>query len=139
MRDIKFRGKKINSGEWIYGAPVFEGDKAWIVKRIGDNFSADEVHPETVGQYIGLDNIKDQKIFKDDLCQLRNTIYQIVWDAKYTKFGAKVIKCDHVLPRGCTFLINDYVDMETSNLMLEVIGNIHDNPELLQPQGGNKQ
>ena len=68
MREIKFRGKRLDNGEWVYGYVVLSQKRAWI-KDINDkytnplqidslnhtaNFKMVEVIPETVGQYTGL-------------------------------------------------------------------------------------
>ena len=68
MREIKFRGKREDNGEWVYGYPIIVSYKAWI-KDINDtttnqrilardfaDFRCVEVEKETVGQYTGLDD-----------------------------------------------------------------------------------
>ncbi|MEC4569326.1 YopX family protein [Paenibacillus sp. CMAA1739] len=138
MRDIKFRGKKINYGEWIYGVPVFDGDKAWIVKRIGDNFSADEVHPETVGEYTGLkDGSTDEEWYEGDIFapdfSLRQVEVKIIcYDTYQGRYKAVPLSMylENAGNGGWTGFDIKYWNQR--------LGNIHDNPELLQPQGGGK-
>ncbi|WP_318626912.1 YopX family protein [Paenibacillus polymyxa] len=139
MRDIKFRGKKINYGEWIYGVPVFDGDKAWIVKRIGDNFSADEVHPESVGQYTGTEDRHGKDIYEGDVLRHVNPhwghkdvqLRLVEWENK-TADNGQLMNCGFAFKQiGRGFFT--YYSPEKD---LEIIGRIHDNPELLQ--GENK-
>ncbi|MGG4218855.1 YopX family protein [Paenibacillus jamilae] len=180
MRDSKFRGKKINYGEWIYGVPVFDGDKAWIVKRIGDNFSADEVHPESVGQYTGLKDKNGEEIYGGHLVARVRSVrtgttrrrvgrtyneYAVTSEIlvvgevrfgtpeKYPMDGAVswYVYTDQSTsypsyfwgdgkasdkPYHATNNLSEFLDPKCS---YEIVGSIHDNPELLQPQGGSQE
>ena len=51
MRELKYRGKSLHTNEWIYGTPVFKGDKAFIEN---DNGTFDEVLVDTMGEYAGV-------------------------------------------------------------------------------------
>lgn len=55
MREIKFRGKRIDNGKWVYGGIYIDSDKFGILTTeiLGGSAIIDEVYPKTVGQYTG--------------------------------------------------------------------------------------
>ena len=128
MREILFRGKRICDDEWIEG--FFgryhngESDVACISIRSNGFFglSSYEVDPETVGQYTGLTDKNGNKIFEGDIVQniseRKKGIVQ--WFEEHAAF---LIYCQSENTLYWLY------DNDFSNL--EVIGNIHDNPELI--------
>lgn len=126
-REIKFRGKRIDNGEWVYGDLVhdaFDGSSRTMevgirAKWNGRYCNPAEVIQESVGQFIGLKDKKGIEIYEDDII-----LYQ----------GAKgrVYYCEYNCMYMSSFKLNcsswsfDSMDEE-----IEVIGNIHENPELL--------
>lgn len=142
MREILFRGKIENDG-WIYGGIVhqtdFYGDKVdryYIIDGtdtkdydIGFNY---RVIPETVGQYTGLKDKNGKMIFEGDIIKTcRNNIGKIefgeFWDDEYEVefYGYAWVGKDESNYRMILSLDNMWDGHE-------VIGNIHDNPELLK-------
>ena len=121
MREILFRGKAEN-GEWIYGDLVHwwgrHNTKPDI--QIYNNVQRFKVIPETVGQYTGLTDKNGKKIFEGDIVyspyEDENTV--IEWDDDDAMF---TIVYDDI----CTDFSHYW------GRYLEVIGNIHDNPELI--------
>jgi uncharacterized phage protein (TIGR01671 family) len=126
MRDYKFRGKRKDNGEWVYGyyfiseRDIEDGfvwrDIPQIQQRYGDHYQYFDVIPETIGQYTGLKDKNGKEIYEGDIVDCRRS-----GDEEYTV---------HVC-------IDDIRDLPQalfgSNLLwCEAIGNIHDNPELLE-------
>ena len=142
MREILFRGKRIDTGEWVYGVPLigltFGVFMVWIeseAKRgrwelsLRDVVRQAEVIPETVGQYTGLKDKKGKDIFEGDIANHKD----------YECFGKVVFSDDEL---AFVFLVvtgsnNKGPTTEFEWLYeyadgLEVIGNVHDNPEVTE-------
>lgn len=131
MREILFRGKRIDNGEWIFGSLVSLDDKGKAILKSksvvymskSDNTlsSSDcyEVVPESVGQYTGLMDENGTKIFEGDI--LKDRLDGDISEVIYTRYAFKVknVKRKYILT------LAGYHNCE-------VIGNIYDNPELLE-------
>jgi len=120
-REIKFRGKSIYSNEWVYGDHIhskqFKGYSNEY--RIHDKESGleSDINPETVGQYTGLKCKNGKEIYEGDIIQsdYRNRIFTIIWRRN-----------------GWALEWNKSYEYSTLyNRSVMVIGNIHDNPDLL--------
>lgn len=122
MREILFRGKHKDSGEWVEGVPYFENNQCFMITDlfICEEYQCTgaenvEVIPETIGQYTGLTDKNGKKIFEGDVCKHRsnysaNTVISVV---TYTD--------------GCFWsMVDEHRGFELSE-KLEVIGNVHDN------------
>lgn len=136
MREIKYRGKRIDNDEWVHGYlignDVIVGEIVdWDTEYFCTEFWL-KVDPETVGQYTGLKDKNGKEIYEGDISQSEHLIYEIKWVERCTKYGVKVIKSPFVLTRGCTFPLQDYVKEGTIQCWFEVIGNIHEHPHLLE-------
>lgn len=129
MREILFRGKRTDNGKWIYGDLRHISDwKGGYNPHIVDNTNGRnnsvtglEIIPETVGQYTGLTDKNGIKIFEGDILTIENEgVYAAI---KYNESNAAfyVEDEDH----------EDYLG-EAWETDVVIIGNIHDNPEILK-------
>ena len=126
MREILFRGKVKNTNEWQYGDL-----RHWTKKSVGIHHQ--ELHttlrviPETVGQYTGLTDKNGKRIFEGDIIDTPDRLIKVVWFERNAQFDLNFIKHAHDKK------IINFKGIEMRDLKeYEVIGNIHDNPELLK-------
>lgn len=143
MREIIFRGKRVDNGEWIEGS-------LWIycgVYKIltPGNVVGWDVYPESVSQYIGKVDKNGKKIFGGDLLDgfqypfyhearsEHNYFAEVVWFDDNCAFGLYTHKHPTSSVSGISDGNADYIEGFDPEDWV-VIGNIHDNPELL---GGN--
>lgn len=121
QREIEFRGYSTALRKWVYGYLIFESDKSIIVNDDQYIF----VKPETVGQYTGLNDKKDKKVYEGDECIVNKPC---VTARGYIKY----IKGCHVFKEFRTNTFISLCDLNINGYTIEVIGNIHDNKELLE-------
>lgn len=134
MRQIKFRGKCIKTGEWLYGYYLVNRGDSYIVKdEICDPFSQPDdfkVDPETVGQFTGLHDKNGKEIYEGDILQsveYPDILMNVWYDDYEASFQSTKIDCNSYKPwktegNICQRWLDEYPKV--------VIGNIHDNPEL---------
>jgi uncharacterized phage protein (TIGR01671 family) len=130
MRDILFRGKRFDNGEWVEGnlfVPDFEKYPTQIC--IGTHIVriTFEVDPETIGQYTGLTDKNGKKIFEGDIVKAASDVLGSPFE------GERIGK---IVYDECSYFIEPQNPMESLYLFDEctdytVIGNIHDNPEMI--------
>ena len=141
-REITFRGKRSN-GEWVYGSLVVsEKIKPAIYYEVGKGLVKQldwcYVPPDTIGQYTGLKDKNGKKIFEGDIIKTPRGFIGVV------VFGRTEEECTHmVFRRKITDVYTTYgwifkradgftIAIDDEILQGEVIGNIHDNPELMK-------
>ena len=125
MREILFRGKRADNGEWETGSLVIIRDgcsdkEVFIADKMTGYHTP--VIPETVGQYTGLHDKNGRKIFEGDIVEYGGTHHQVVFEKRCGNayFG---IVMSEIETWG-------FSNVTPANGM-EVIGNIYDNPELM--------
>lgn len=153
MREILFRGKRLDNGEWVEGN-LFIPDKPDTPTQIciGTNIVriSYDVDPSTIGQYTGLKDKNSKKIFEGDIFEFDDKVWEN-YTSCGTEYGEYKIKNYGVVgfdeDRSCfdfvqyKFTKNSAASylIENHNIKFakfvsewEVIGNIHDNNELMK-------
>ena len=129
MREILFRGKRTDNSEWVYGDLIQNIDCLKIreqeksIKKIAKSY---EVDPETVGQFTGLLDKNGKKIFEGDIV-LGLFLFDMSINA-VVKFRDGAFGLEW--RRGEIIEFNAFTSL--CNITYEIIGNIYDNPELLE-------
>lgn len=132
MREIKFRGKRIDTGEWVYGdyvRRVISGNTLHNITAT-NTYDLIPIDLNTIGQYVTLNDILGKEIFDGDIVEYdvrsqngKRTVRLVVFDN-----GSFRLKKGKNKPTRQGHLFAQMI--HTSNLT--VIGNIHDAPELLK-------
>lgn len=127
MREILFRGKSLNNGEWVEGSLVHrtqyygDPDDSWYILTSGefdyDYYDAEEVQDNTVGQYTGVADKNGKRIFEGDIVKTEG-FCSIISVVEYYGGGFSPF----AIPEN---------ELSRYGWECEVIGNIHDNPEMI--------
>ena len=116
---------------WVYGNLTVGKIEGYKHDMISDKHEIYIINPETVGQYTGLTDKNGKKIFEGDIVKDDvGRIMEVVFREKFAKFSFKLIKITGA-KWTCNFAFADMIDWFNCGDFPEVIGNIHDNPELL--------
>lgn len=133
MRTIKFRGKRAKGecvGEWAYGELTQHDNLIWLV----------ECEPDTIGQFTGLHDANGKEIYEGDILlwtrknvhiegrPIQDLLYKCIIYYDNDKLGFR-FRCK--LDCGSCVGNLDFSDDRAKESYIEVIGNIYDNPELL--------
>ena len=130
MREILFRGKRIDNGEWVFGDLIREpwGYCIQVVTGSGNEYIRKKyaITEETVGQYTGLNDKHGKRVFEGDIISFFNwggnvLKRAVVWDPQLGRFSVFI---DGALSVGVNPISGPH----------KVIGNIHDNPELMKDE-----
>lgn len=146
MREIEFRGKRADNGEWVYGYYAVhhmpdasdDNETSHGFQEVHVIFNDNpgnrnklywtEVNYRTVGQFTGLYDKNNKKIYEHDIIELTEKL--IDGSGKTTYVGNVVCQnaCFHFRMDKINYIILGYVDKK----QIKIIGNIHDNPELMK-------
>lgn len=121
MREYLFRGKRVDTGEWICGDLVHSMYHRNDTCIKGPNGVFD-VTPESVGQYIGVCDKNGKKIFDGDILYFHDgdELCVVEWneeESQYVGYIYHKLQCKMEYPQDCYFEA------------MEIVGNIHDNQE----------
>lgn len=141
LRQIIFRGKRLDNGEWVYGdlenCKIRQKSFIHTYTDDGKYHCQFEVDPDTVGQYTGRTDVDDDKIFEGDVLTVTifdhnglDTMHTVVvkWDEEYAQF-----MCVDVNDENCMWVLGWIILNDGEPL---IIGNRWDNLSLLK--GGEK-
>ena len=134
MRDILFRGKRVDTGQWSYGSLIILSDKTMITEESGSNnplgehtYKSNIVDIETVGQWSGMLDKGGKRMFEGDIVMETDEEWDEIISRVVFKLGTFSLE-----EKGCEDQIMplcDYLERK------EIIGNVHDNPEILGRRG----
>lgn len=127
MREILFRGKDFN-GKWLYGDLINLTDE---IKQICDHTQLEHAHsvnPDTVGQYTGLTDEAGKKIFEGDIVKIKLGDITKRGIVAYSERAARV----GIIENGNIVNFSFMQQPLIKQCSITVIGNYHDNPELLE-------
>lgn len=138
MREILFRGKRTDNDEWVYGYYVEpekldeSGMEYFIIEKSAVG-STNRVIPETVGQYTGLTDRGGIKIFEGDIVKgiaySQEWVGVIIWIKEIASFG---LYHGHDIAGENSSILKRTTKGINDEFTAKIIGNIHDNPELLK-------
>lgn len=149
MREILFRAKRTDNGKWIYGYYAVIGERHVIIKaQSEDYYSVDdsvkkshgneviEVKPETVCQYTGMTDKNGNKIFENDIVEsyieyddFRNKREKGILRYTYGMYEIQIEEHEGK-PVYTDFMAG--ISLSGCPFEMKVIGNIFDNPELIE-------
>lgn len=134
MREIKFRGKRLDNGEWVVGSYIEAENRDRSIAHQIIPYKAGlvvrEVDPATVGQFTGLKDNKSTEIYEGDIVQL-----DYITTCGKHRIGLS-FEVRWSTQDGCWFGWDGFVGnaLQQMHKMFVVKGNIHDNPELLKTE-----
>lgn len=132
MKSILFRGKRIDNGEWVEGYYIYHknadnGEIYWESDPDHLGYYTDDIYSvdlATVSQYTGLTDKNGKKIFEGDIVKTKyGRLCKVIY------FISDCACCIDLIPINSKHRAPTAEDIFSSD-NLEVVGNIHDNPEL---------
>ena len=117
MREILFRAKTTDGSRWVIGDIHFIDNRV----EMCSGYVGVTVDSKTVGQYTGMKDKNGNRIFEGDICKVRNLLYKVefIYSCWWFTILSSKVYCCPAFNSHC----GEYC---------EIVGNIHDNPELLE-------
>lgn len=143
MQTIKFRGKSLNTGNWVFGDLRQNGKRKFVEY---------EINPDTVGQFVGLYDKDGKEVYEHDYISI-NCKYEdvangcvvpdqdcicegeVVYMDNFACFGLRLYKAEYPINqelKECPYLTIPLLQFDLECDSIEVLGNTFDNPELLK-------
>lgn len=151
-REIKFRGKRIDNGEWVYG---YLADEDYINDIDSIDLSSIEVDKDTIGQFTGLFDKSSKEVYEYDYISI---VYkydgigahggvipdqdcicegEVVYMEQCSCFGLRLYKAEYPIKESlneCPCLTVPLLQFDLECDSIEVLGNVFDNPELIKKE-----
>lgn len=141
-REIKFRAKELLHKEWIYGGVAEDRYGNTVIFPKNDWSKGGCVDKDTVGQFTGLLDRNNREIYEGDIVNF--TFHSDMWEHSHLENRPEITRPQIVEMHDCKYVLHDFtLDKENVTYFnppltwnfrnrYEVIGNVHDNPELLK-------
>ena len=129
MREVLFRGKRTDNGEWITDSETWirDGDGIWLSD---ENLNVVQVFPDTIGQFTGLTDKNGVRIFEGDIVRYDVNYHDMVISYDVENWGGWLYE-------DMDDNMQAYSIYEFCLKDIAVVGNIHDNPDILKGGGDN--
>jgi uncharacterized phage protein (TIGR01671 family) len=135
MRIIKFRGKSLATGEWLYGSHFNDGAEDYILPNLPSgaiDYEMYQVDQNTVGQFTGLRDKNGKEIYEGDIIKyFMDTDFDDMMPIDYDEYTSVIHSTD-----GINEMVTDdgfsILGIASQSHRPIIIGNIYDNPELIK-------
>lgn len=131
MRKILFKAKRLDNGEWVEGDLIhsFDGENRFAISNAAGLY---EIVPYTICQYTGLTDKNGNKIWENDVCYYDDMDVCVVRFGEYDNNTGHKHVGFYTAWRKYKYMFRSDIGFWVKERELEVIGNIFDNPELLE-------